>query len=100
MPDGANTWSDTPHPFERVPVLGFEEVFLYLLKSGSDLSISAIQCGEGLWQDGAKVDDRWKVHDRDISAIPMGYHPVVGEPGVTVSYIWAYLAKKPEWEKI
>ena len=26
--------------------------------------------------------------------------PVVGEPGVHVSYIWVYLCKKPEWEKI
>ena len=96
---GANTWSSTPHPFELNPVEGFEEVFLYLLSKG-EWSNSAIQTGQGWWENGEKVSDIWQVYDRDISAIPMGYHPVVGEPGVTVAYIWAYLAKKKEWEKL
>jgi len=30
----------------------------------------------------------------------MGYHPVVGEPGVQISYVWVYLAKYPRWEKV
>jgi hypothetical protein len=30
----------------------------------------------------------------------MGYHPVVGEPGVHISYVWVYLAKYPRWEKV
>ena len=96
---GKNTWSSTPHPFELNPVEGFEEVFLYLLSKG-EWSNSAIQTGHGWWENGDKVSDIWQVYDRDISAIPMGYHPVVGEPGVTVAYIWAYLAKKDEWEKL
>jgi len=101
--NGANTWSSTPHPFELVPEKGFEEVFLYLLSSNTTtppVTPQAIQCGVGLWQDHDGINDIWRVKDRDISAIPMGYHPVVGEPGVHVSYIWAYLAKKGGWEKI
>ena len=92
---GENTWSSMPHPFEENPEEGFEEVFLYLLKGGT-----AIQNGIGMWQNGEEISDLWRVFDRDISAIPMGYHPVVGEPGVHVSYIWAYLAKHKNWEKI
>jgi 5-deoxy-D-glucuronate isomerase len=46
------------------------------------------------------VDASWLVRDRSFGTIPMGYHPVVGEPGVHVSYVWAYLVKKKEWEKI
>ena len=98
-----NTWSSTPHPFEEKLESGFEEVFLYLLaEDGNAMSWwqYAIQCGEGMWQDGSNIDSMWRVENRDISAIPMGYHPVVGEPGVHVSYIWAYLAKHKEWEKL
>ena len=40
------------------------------------------------------------IEDKTFGMVPMGYHPVVGEPGVSVSYIWVYLCKKPEWEKI
>ena len=96
----ANTWSSTPHPFEMNPKSGFEEVFLYLLSSGTWEAGKAIQVGKGKWTDGDLVDSIWSVKDRDISAIPMGYHPVVGEPGVHVSYIWAYLAKKKSVEKL
>ena len=84
--------------------MGFEEVFLYLLSGKTSCitkDISAIQIGRGMWQDGKRLGQAvWRVEDRDISAIPMGYHPVVGEPGVHVSYIWAYLAKHKNWEKI
>ena len=98
---GANTWSSTPHPFELHPEEGFEEVFLYLNSRGDgEPGLEAIQVGVGKWQDGEGVNKIWSVKNRDISAIPMGYHPVVGEPGVTVSYIWAYLAKNKNWEKI
>ena len=98
---GKNTWSSTPHPFELNPVEGFEEVFLYLnSRSDDEPGTEAIQVGVGKWQDGEGINEIWGVKNRDISAIPMGYHPVVGEPGVHVSYIWAYLAKKKEWEKI
>lgn len=96
---GENTWSSTPHPFEMNLQDGFEEVFLYLL-SGGEWRNQAIQVGHGCWENRDSVTKIWQVKDRDISAIPMGYHPVVGEPGVHVSYIWAYLAKKKEWEKI
>ncbi len=94
---GHGTWSSLPHPFELRPVLGFEEVFFHLLEGGSK---RALQIGKGVWHDGSPVDDVWFVSDQSWSTIPMGYHPVVGEPGVKVSYIWAYLAKKKEWEKI
>ena len=94
---GFGTWSSLPHPFELNPELGFEEVFFYLLDGGSK---RAIQVGKGVWHDGSSVDEAWFVNDKSWSTIPMGYHPVVGEPGVHVSYIWAYLAKKREWEKI
>lgn len=94
---GAGTWSSLPHSFENHPEPGFEEIFFYLLSGGTR---RAIQVGRGIWADGTKVDATWFVEDRVFSVIPMGYHPVVGEPGVKVSYIWAYLAKKKEWEKI
>jgi 5-deoxy-D-glucuronate isomerase len=94
---GEGTWSSLPHPFELRPETGFEEVFFYLLQGGT---ARAIQVGRGVWYDGTPMDDVWPVQDRSWSTVPMGYHPVVGEPGVQVSYIWAYLAKKKEWEKI
>ena len=91
------TWSSLPHKFELEVEPGFEEVFFYLLKGFSQ---RAIQTGRGIWPDGTKVDDVWYVYDRSFSSIPMGYHAVVGEPDVSVSYVWAYLAKKKKWEKI
>ena len=96
----ANTWSSTPHGIELETEEGFEEVFLYLLSSDDRYYRAAIQTGTGQWQSGEYFKKIWRVEDRDISAIPMGYHPVVGEPGVHVSYIWAYLAKHKNWEKI
>src|SRR3989338_7448426 len=94
---GEGTWSSLPHDFENYPESGFEEVFYYLLSGGTK---KAIQVGRGLWDDGSAVDAIWAVKDRQFSNIPMGFHPVVGEPGVQVGYIWAYLAKKKEWEKV
>jgi 5-deoxy-D-glucuronate isomerase len=94
---GYGTWSSLPHSFELNTELGFEEVFFYLLKGGSG---RAIQVGKGVWCDGAPVDKAWFVSDHSWSTIPMGYHPVVGEPEVHVTYIWAYLSKKKHWEKI
>lgn len=94
---GLGTWSSLPHDFELRTEPGFEEVFFYLLRGESE---RAIQVGKGMWCDGSIVDKVWFVNDHSWSTIPMGYHPVVGEPGVKVSYIWAYLAKKEEWEKI
>lgn len=94
---GLSTWSSLPHPFELNCEHGFEEVFFYLLEGGPK---RALQVGRGMWCDGSRVDNVWMVHDRSWCTIPMGYHPVVGEPEVAVSYIWAYLAKKKEWEKI
>ena len=94
---GYGTWSSLPHPFELSAEPGFEEVFFYLLHGGSE---RAVQVGRGVWCDGTPAEAAWFVADRSWSTIPMGYHPVVGEPGVHVSYIWAYLAKKKHWEKI
>ncbi len=94
---GEGTWSSLPHLFELNPELGFEEVFFYILKGGPR---KGIQVGRGVWCNGSSVDGVWQISDHSWSTIPMGYHPVVGEPGVHVSYIWAYLAKKKEWEKI
>jgi 5-deoxy-D-glucuronate isomerase len=94
---GLGTWSSLPHDFELHTEPGFEEVFFYLLRGAS---CRAIQRGKGVWHDGPEVDDAWVVSDRSWSTVPMGYHPVAAEPGVQVMYIWAYLAKKKEWEKI
>lgn len=94
---GLGTWSSLPHDFELRTEPGFEEVFFHLLRGSSK---RAIQVGKGMWNNGSIVDMAWFVNDHSWSTIPMGYHPVVGEPGVKVSYIWAYLAKKKEWEKI
>lgn len=92
-----STWSSLPHAFELHAEPGFEEVFFYLLEGGPQ---RAIQVGRGVWFDNSPVDEVWPVKHRSWSTIPMGYHPVVGEPGVIVSYIWAYIAKKAEWEKV
>ncbi|MBT0663922.1 5-deoxy-glucuronate isomerase [Geobacter pelophilus] len=94
---GAGTWSSLPHPFELNLEPDFEEVFFHLLEGGSQ---SAVQLGRGVWADNTAVDEAWLVKDRTFSTIPMGYHPVVGEPHVKVAYVWAYLAKKPSWEKV
>lgn len=95
--DGKGTWSSLPHDFELNPELGFEEFFQYQVSGGSG---SAHQVGRGVWRDGVKVDSIWTVSDGDFATIPMGYHPVVAEPEVSISYIWAYLVKFPHWEKI
>lgn len=93
----SGTWSSLPHGFEQNLEDGFEEVFYYLLEGATK---RALQRGHGVWCDGEEVDEVWVVNDGDLSVIPMGYHPVVGEPNVTVRYIWAYLAKFDRWEKI
>jgi 5-deoxy-D-glucuronate isomerase len=94
---GEGTWSSLPHDFELNTEPGFEEVFFYILEGGSK---KAIQVGKGVWVDNEPVDSVWPVENETFGTVPMGYHPVVGEPGVNVSYVWAYLAKKPEWEKV
>lgn len=94
---GKGTWSSLPHSFENFPQPGFEETFFYLLRGGTQ---RGVQIGRGQWCDGSEVDAVWRISDRTFSVIPLGYHPVVGEPDVEVRYIWAYLAKKKEWEKI
>ena len=94
---GQGTWSSLPHAFELHTEPGFEEVFFYLLDGSPQ---RAIQVGRGVWQDNSPVDAIWPVSDRTFGVVPMGYHPVVGEPGVRVSYVWVYLAKKKAWEKI
>jgi len=94
---GEGSWSSLPHDFELHTEPDFEEVFFYLLEGSTQ---RAIQVGNGVWSDNAKVDSCWPVQDRTFSAIPMGYHPVVGEPKVKVSYVWAYLCKHPRWEKV
>ena len=101
---GYGTWSSLPHPFELSPEKGFEEVFFYILGASPDIIRGiperAFQVGRGVWFDGSAVDGVWPVADHSWCTIPMGYHPVVGEPGVNVSYVWAYLAKKKAWEKV
>lgn len=94
---GCGTWSSLPHGFEENVETGFEEIFFYVLEGGSQ---TALQRGKGMLFDGTMVDEVRLVQDGDFSIVPMGYHPVVGEPGVHVSYVWCYLAKKVEWEKI
>jgi 5-deoxy-D-glucuronate isomerase len=94
---GTGTWSSLPHDFELNTEPGFEEVFFHLLSGESQ---RAIQIGRGVWSDNTDVDSSWPVRDHTFSTIPMGYHPVVGEPGVSVSYVWVYLCKKASWEKI
>ena len=91
-------WSSLPHDFELNLEEGFEEAFFYGL--GSNEIPGAIQVGRGVWQDLSPVDECWFVRDRQSSIIPMGYHPIVGLPGTTVSYCWAYIAKHPHWEKV
>ena len=42
----------------------------------------------------------WPIEDHSFGVVPMGYHPVVGEPGTNVWYVWVYLAKHARWEKV
>ncbi len=94
---GYGTWSSLPHDFELNTEPGFEEVFFYTLEGGPK---KAIQVGRGVWFDNSPVDAVWPIKDSTFGTVPMGYHPVVGEPKVNVTYVWAYLAKKKSWEKI
>ena len=94
---GEGTWSSLPHDFELNTEPGFEEVFFYLLKGTTQ---KAIQRGKGVWHTNEPINGAWLVDDRTFGTVPMGFHPVVGEPGVHVSYIWIYLCKKQKWEKI
>jgi 5-deoxy-D-glucuronate isomerase len=94
---GYGTWSSLPHDFELHTEPGFEEVFFYMLEGSPK---RAIQVGKGVWHDNTAVDGIWRIEDNTFGTVPMGYHPVVAEPHVNVSYIWVYLAKKKEWEKI
>ncbi len=94
---GNGTWSSLPHHFELNTEPGFEEAFFYILKGETKM---AIQVGKGVWYDNEEVDDAWQVKDHTFGTVPMGYHPVVGEPGVHVSYVWAYLALHKRWEKV
>lgn len=98
---GFGTWSSLPHDFELNPEVGFEEVFFHILTGGvRGREPVAWQRGKGVWHDGKPVDEMWPVKSHTFSTIPMGYHPVVGEPGVHVSYVWVYLAKHAHWEKV
>jgi 5-deoxy-D-glucuronate isomerase len=90
------TQSSLPHDFELSPAPGFQEVFFYMIRGGRR---RAVQVGTGMWHDGVSVDAAWTVEDRTFSPIPMGYHPVLAEPESRVSYLWAYLCARPEWEK-
>ena len=94
---GFGTWSSLPHDFELSTEAGFEEVFFYLLTGGT---ARGIQVGRGVWHDNKPVDAVWPIKDHSFGTVPMGYHPVVGEPGTHVSYIWVYLAKHARWEKV
>ena len=94
---GEGTWSSLPHDFELNTEPGFEEVFFYILKGGIE---RGIQVGKGVWFDNTPIDFVWPIRNETFGTVPMGYHPVVGEPGVHVSYVWVYLAKKKEWEKV
>ena len=94
---GEATWSSLPHDFELNTERGFEEIFFYILEGGPG---RAVQIGKGVWHDNKKVDAVWLVKNKTFGVVPMGYHPVAGLPGVRVSYIWVYLAKKKAWEKV
>lgn len=94
---GSGTWSSLPHDFELHTEPGFEEVFFYLLSGGPK---RGIQVGRGVWHDNSAVDAVWPIEDRSFGTVPMGYHPVVGEPGTNVWYVWVYLAKYARWEKV
>ena len=94
---GVGTWSSLPHDFELNTEPGFEEVFFYI---ASGATARGIQVGRGVWHDNSPVDAVWPFADRVLGTVPMGYHPVVGEPGVQVSYVWAYLAKSLAGRKV
>lgn len=94
---GNGTWSSLPHDFELNTEKGFEEAFFYILKGTTK---RGVQVGRGVWYDNKSVDAVWPIADHTFGTVPMGYHPVVGEPGVHVSYVWVYLAKKKKWEKV
>ena len=92
--------SSTPHPFERTPEPGFEEVFWFILPQSG----KAVLEGEGMRPDGHLVDAVWPVRDRSLAQVPMGWHRVVSLPEEDgtfpqVAYVWCYLCKEERWEK-
>lgn len=94
--------SSTPHPFERTPEPGFEEVFFFILQLPANGK--AILEGEGMGPNGQRIDDAWPVRDRTLAQVPMGWHRVVALPEEDgtfpmIAYVWCYLCKEERWEK-
>lgn len=93
----SSTWSSLPHDFELNPELGFEEIFFFHVSGGTN---KGLQIRRGVWFDGTAIDDISGFESKDFLPVPMGYHPVVGEPNVLISYLWCYIAKYEHWEKL
>ena len=94
-----SAFSSLPHDFELTPENGFEEFFLF------NTTGSALVERRGRSPLVAQVDDVVPVINWNAVQIPMGWHRVVALPDrdgnlADVTYVWAYLAKKPHWEKI
>ena len=92
-----SAFSSLPHEFEKNPVPGFEEAF-YIITQGKGLVE-----GDGLLG-ASPVDTAWPVGNANLVAVPMGWHRVVALPNdddslPPMAYVWAYLAKQPNWEK-
>jgi hypothetical protein len=91
-----SVFSSLPHPFEKDPVPGFEEAF-YMVGGKTLVEMQGLMGTD-------YVDTAVACRGGDLVAVPMGWHRVVALPDddgnpTPLAYIWAYLAKRTEWEK-
>lgn len=92
-----SVFSSLPHPFEKDPVPGFEEAFIIITPGKGLVEMEGIM--------GAiPIDEAVPVRGGDLVAVPMGWHRVVALPNADgepwpMAYVWAFLSKRPEWEK-
>lgn len=90
------TWSSLPHEFEARDALlsrpaSFYEQFAFITE---EPWMGGVVKRNGFLFDPEgnpeKVNDILNVRDRDIVSIPLGAHPVSGDPGVKIGYFWVY----------
>ena len=90
------TWSSLPHEFEAKEILytrpmPFYEYFAFITEPAG---LGGVVKRNGFLFDKAgnpeRICDCLDIRDRDIKEIPLGYHPVSGDAGVRMMYLWVY----------
>jgi Uncharacterized enzyme involved in inositol metabolism len=73
---------DEQNPPQEMP---YEEIYFFSMKPSSGFGIQRVYDPP---QRDEALDETLTVYDGDTIAIPRGYHPVVGAPGVQMYYLW------------